>query len=201
MNSILGAPLGDYLRELMNTLKVKIVLQNGTLEKYNGLTELDLSGNPIQQCLNGSFHGLTNLKVLRMTEMSPDTEHVKFQNGTFTPLVSIKSLNMSSSLLHLRSFFSALCSLNPNIEKLILNKIHKEDPLSVIMSSTCYHCFSKLHVKHFEFEKNHVMTFTFEGMMSFKNFQYISLSRNNIVLDRALLFMVSGGHIKTSNCE
>ena len=25
MNFILGAPLGDYLRELMNTLKVKLV--------------------------------------------------------------------------------------------------------------------------------------------------------------------------------
>ena len=172
-------------------------LQNGNFKKYTGLRELDLSGNPIQQCLNGSFYGLTNLKVLRMTGMSPNTEHLKFQNGTFTPLVSIKSLDMSSSMIHLRSLFSALCSLNPNIEKLILNKIHKEDHLLVIMSSTFSHCFSKLRLKHFEFEKNYVMTFTFEGLMSFKNFQYISLSRNNIVLERSLIPMVAAFHILT----
>ena len=168
-------------------------LQNGSFKKYTGLKELDLSGNPIQQCLNGSFHGLANLKVLRMTEMSPDTEHLKFQNETFTPLVSIKSLDMSSSMVHLKSLFSALCSLNPNIEKLILNEIHK-DHLSVILSGKFSHCFSKLNLKHFEFEKNRVMTSTLGGMMNFRNLQYISVARNNIVLDRAHLFMVAAFH-------
>ena len=173
-----------------NTIKE---LPNGSFKKYTGLKELDISGNPIQQCLNGSFHGLTKLEVLQMTDIFPDTKYFKFQNGTFTPLVSLKSLDMSSSRVHIKSLFPALCSLNPDIEKLILNNIH-QDYLSVIMNRKLSYCFSKLNLKHFEFEKNRVMAFTLGGMMNFKNLQYFSVSSNNIVVDRNILWMVAAFH-------
>ena len=95
-------------------------IPNMAFHSFPNLLHLDLSNNPIGKCENGSFRGLPELRGLRMTNIIPDVFLV-FESDTFRPLKSLKWMDMSYSLIHKQSFFTALCSVVSDLHSLTLN--------------------------------------------------------------------------------
>ena len=165
----------------------------GRLGEYTNLKELDLSGNPVRIFENGSFQGLTNLLKLHITCLQPDYGTVQFENGTFSPLISIRTINVSNSSINITSLLSSFFYLSESIQVLILDNIHSDHHI-LSVNRRFAEFLTKLDLKKLSLNDNNIGSLTLAGLLNLRKLKFLSLRDNSMVVDRSILYLVAASH-------
>ena len=183
----------DLIRELILKNNQIRKLTPGRLGEYTNMEQLDLSGNPIKIIENGSFQGLTNLLELHLTNIHPDPATVHFENRAFSPMISIKTIDLSNSSIHITSLLSTFCHLGKSIEELTLNYIHSDHAI-LSLNKRFTECLYKVNLKKLSLNTNWIGSLTLAGLLNLRKLEYVSLRENSIVVDRRVLALVPAVH-------
>ena len=168
-------------------------LTPGRLGEYTNLKQLDLSGNPVRIFENRSFQGLTNLHKLHLTNIHPVPATVRFENRAFSPMISIRTINLSNSSIHITSLLSAFCHLGKSIEELTLDYINPDRHiLSVNKKFTEF--LTKVNLKKLSLNTDSIGSLTVAGLLNLKTLEYVSFRDNTIVIDKGGFYLVPAVH-------
>ena len=157
-------------------------IPNMAFHSFPNLLHLDLSNNPIGKCENGSFRGLPELRGLRMTNIIPDVFLV-FESDTFRPLKSLEWMDMSYSLIHKQSFFTALCSVVSDLHSLTLNGLKDiQGTVLVDLTEEMTRCFKKIRLQNLSVEGSQINRMSFKSMLNFVKLNKISFRKNELIM-------------------
>ena len=165
----------------------------GRLGEYTNLKQLDLSGNPVNILKNQSFQGLSNLLGLSLREIQTDVGCLHIENGTFSPLKSIKFLDLRFSPLNVRSLHSIFCHLCKNIEELVLKGINCEHNL-ISFNRRLTECLGKLNLKKLILDIDWIGPLTSAAVLNLRRLEFISARKNSIVLNGRSLYLFAAAH-------
>ena len=164
-------------------------IPNMAFHDFPNLLHLDLSNNPIGKCENGSFRGLPELQGLRMTNIIPDVFLV-FESDTFRPLKSLEWMDMSYSLIHKQSFFTALCSVVSDLHSLTLNGLKDiQGTVLVDLTEEITRCFNEIRLQNLSMEGSLINRMSFKSMLNFVKVNKLSFRKNELIMVYSKLFV------------
>ena len=170
-------------------------IPNMAFHDFPNLLHLDLSNNPIGKCENSSFGGLPGLQGLKMTNITPDVFLV-FESDTFRPLKSLEWMDLSYSLIHKQSFFTALCSVVSDLHSLTLNSLQDiERRILVDLTDEMTGCFKKIRLKNLSMEGSQINRISFKSMLNLVKLEKVSFKKNELImLYSKLLVVLAASH-------
>ena len=160
---------------------------------FTNLWILDLSENPLETCTNSSFVGLNKVSVLIMTSILPQTAYLIIDNGAFSPLTSLKVLNLAASSVQLPNLFLTFCSLSKNIDSIYLDRI-RFSLYFITIDDTSLKCFDNLKLKRLSMDESHIVKITFKAWLKLGSLNYLSLKGNKINMDTTVGLGVAALH-------
>ena len=171
---------------------------SGSFMQYPNLVHIwiGLDGSKIFE--NGAFTGLEGLESLIMKNMTPDGG-VIFANETFAPLVKLKYLDLSNSLLHVQNVFkTVLCSVSATLETLLMDYIFlitsTSFPQFVVLDGEMSKCLYHMNLKKLSLGDNNIVEITPEFLVNLRHIEYLSLRYNIIIGDSAAIPMLGIMH-------
>ena len=171
---------------------------SGSFMQYPNLVHIwiGLDGSKIFE--NGAFTGLERLESLIMKNMTPDGG-VIFANETFAPLVNLKYLDLSNSMLHVQNVLkTVLCSVSATLETLLMDYIFQISstsvPIFVVLDGEMSKCLYHMNLKKLSLGHNNIVEITPEFLMNLRHIEYISLRYNIIIGDSAAIPMLGTMH-------
>ena len=189
-------PLSQAL-SVNSSLVTQLILTNNQIEqipkmafhKFPNLLHLDLSTNPLGKCENGSFEGLSALRGLKMTNITPDVFLV-FESDTFLPLKSLEWMDLSYSFIHKKSFFAALCSVVSDLQTLTLNDLQDiRGPLLTDLTEEMTKCFRYIRLKNLSLEGCQLNRISFRSALNLVHLEEVSFRRNQFTVVQSKLWI------------
>ena len=122
-------------------------VKNNAFMPFVNLHLLDMSNTKLEKCQNGSFLGLSELRSLILSNITP-AAYLAFESDTFRPMTSLKMIDISSSVVHRPSVFHSLCSIVSDLEHLNLNNLSViQQTMLLDMTQDLAECFAQINIK------------------------------------------------------
>ena len=155
--------------------KIRQLPESGFVQ-FTNLRILELSRNQLEYCRNGSFMGLDLLTELYIRDISPYLGLLIFESGVFSPLTSIKILDVSSSSIEIPALFKAFCNLSKNIETILMDNICTNH----ILKNIDMPCFHRFKVKKISIDNSNIYLMASNFIFNIQSVEYLSLRQNRI---------------------
>ena len=171
---------------------------SGSFMQYPNLVHIWIGLDESKIFENGAFTGLERLESLIMKNMTPDGG-VIFANEIFAPLVKLKYLDLSNSLMHVQNIFkTVLCSVSATLETLLMDYIFLITstyfPQFVVLDGEMSTCLYHMNLKKLSLGHNNIVEITPEFLMNLRHIEYLSLRYNIIIGDSASIPMLGIMH-------
>ena len=172
------------ISELILTQNNIINLQKGVFLNYSSLRLLDLSYNKIGKIQDGLFSGLSLLQGLNLSHILPKN-YLVFDNETFRPLVSLKWIDISSSVVDKSSLCSSFCSVSASeLDYLNLNNLSDVEYTKLhYVTEEMTRCFRNITVKRITIENCQIQGFSVKSMRNLRTIEELSVRRNFLIME------------------
>ena len=168
-------------------------LNKGAFTEFPNLTLLDMSYNPLFRIQNGDFQGLNKLQTLKLYQASPQGGDYQtlMDKDIFRPLQNLKYLDLSECKINASQLLlEILCSLPASVETLLMDRVFYRTATHfnfVMLDKTMSKCFKHLNLKKLSLRANKIIEVTPEFIMNVRHLEYLTLRDNNIVGDRSTI--------------
>ena len=170
-------------------------VKNNEFKPFVNLHLLDMSNTKLENCQNGSFLGLSELRSLILSNITP-AAYLAFESDTFRPMTSLKVIDISSSVVHRPSVFHSLCSIVSDLEHLNLNNLSViQQTMLLDMTQDLTECFAQIKIKKLSADWCQIRSLSFQAIKNFRHLEYISFTNNEIIIEQSTLILASLGMI------
>ena len=175
----------------------ELILRNNLITKvkdnefipFVNLHLLDMSNTKLEKCQNGSFLGLTGLRSLILSHITP-AAYLAFESDTFRPMTSLKVIDISSSVVHRPSVFHSLCSIVSDLDHLNLNNLSViQRTMLLDITQELSRCFSKIKIKKLSLDWCQIRSVSFQSLLNIRHLEYVSAANNEMIMEKSTLIL------------